>query len=539
VLNAKRTIGAAIAVAAASVTLVAGCGGGDDGPEVTPDPHYSAQPNLLFILSDDQNLAQFTPELMPNTFKLLVDQGTTFTNFYTATPLCCPSRAAMLTGQYGHNNGVLSNVPGYPLLREPENILPDWLDRVGYNTGEVGKWLNGYEKTVDKHKEEPPGWDKWHGLIGAHGYENFKVSNNGKKDIYEGGKPYLTDFIERTTSDLIDKFSRDEKPWYLQVNELAPHVENFQAESKGRCGGEAVPDTRDLGRFPDVQLPDNPAINESDISDKPTFIAGKDPLTKEQLATLRLRYECRAETIYSLDRSIGKIMQALSDSGELDNTVVIFASDNGTFHGEHRLPGGKGLPYDEAAHMPMVMRVPEQFRGGAPVAKEIDEPTLNIDLVPTMVDFAGAPTCVEGEDGSDECRVMDGRSLVDLLAGDDSQWPKDRPLLHELDLNVDALDVGRGISCHYEGVRQGDWLYIRHTSIPEPGIGACVDKTVVEQYDTARDPHELDNLAAEPGRDTAEARAAEERLSKLTDELADCSGIQGRDPEPESGHYCS
>jgi N-acetylglucosamine-6-sulfatase len=530
-VQVTRLVSATV-LAVAIAVLITSCGG-DDGPEAEPDPLYGSQPNFVFVLSDDQNLEQFNRRYMRRTRKLIADPGTEFTNFYVATPLCCPSRAAMLTGQYGHNNGVLSNVPGYPLLTEPENILPDWLQRFGYQTAEVGKWLNGYEKTVDKHKDEPPGWDKWHALIGAHGYYDFKVSNNGHKDVFDDGKTYLTDWIGETSIDLIDKLSADEKPYYLQINELAPHVENFQAESGGRCGGEAVPGPQDLRRFKGVGLPSSPSINEADVSDKPSFVAGKSKLTDEQLRQLALRYECRLEALRSLDRSIGKIMDAIDASGEADDTIVIFASDNGTFHGEHRLPGGKGLPYDEAAHMPLAMLVPEKYRGDNPVVPEVDESTSNIDLVPTIVELAGAQPCV----ADDQCIVMDGRSLTGLLAGDESGWPKDRPLLQELDLNVEALDIGRGISCKFDGVRDGKWLYIEHTEIPKPGLGACVEERVTELYDRARDPYELDNLSA--GKETAADTSVAERLQKLTDELSDCAGIKGRDPEPPSGHYCS
>jgi arylsulfatase A-like enzyme len=522
------------AATAAAVAIVAGaCGGGDD--EYKPDAHpaYGSQPNFVVILTDDQNLSQFNRRYMRRTRKLIADPGTEFTNYFVATPLCCPSRAAGLTGQYGHNNGVLSNVPGYATLQDPENVLPAWLQTVGYETAEVGKWLNGYEKTVPAHEDPPPGWDKWHGLVGAHGYTRFKASQNGEKRTF---RQYLSSWIAKQSTELIDQLAGDDKPYYLQINELAPHVEAEREISKGRCGGEAVPAPQDARRFADVGLPNSPSINERDISDKPDFVAQKAPLTKEQLAELELRYECRLEAIRSLDRTIGTIMHAIDDSGEMNDTVIVFSSDNGVFHGEHRLPGGKGLPYEEAAHMPMAMLVPDKYRGGNQVVHQVDEQTSNIDLVPTIADLAGAPACISEE----ECRVMDGRSLVGLLSGDRSGWPANRPILQELDLNVEALkDVDRGISCKFQGVRDGKWLYVEHTVVPQPGLGSCVDADppVVELYDRARDPFELDNLAASP--ESREAKDQAARLSAITAELADCAGIKGRDPEPASGHYCS
>jgi arylsulfatase A-like enzyme len=522
---------AAVATAGA-VAGPAACGGDGRSAEVDPDPLYGSQPNFVVIMADDMNRPQFNRRYMRRTRKLIADPGTEFTNYYDATPLCCPSRAAMLTGQYGHNNGVLSNVPGYGTLEQPEDMLPAWLQLAGYQTALVGKWMNGYEKTVALHEEVPPGWDKWHGLVGAHGYYRFKASNNGNKDKYRG--TYITDWIGDTSIDLIGKLAPEEDPFYLQVNEFAPHVESFRYESKGHCGGEAVPAPQDLRRFEGLGLPNTPSVNEKDVADKPVFVSGKEELSREELDELALRYECRLGAVRSMDRSIGKIMAALEESGELDETVVVFVSDNGTFHGEHRLPGGKGLAYEEAAHMPLAMLVPERYRGGNPVVPAIDQPTANIDLVPTLVDLAGAPTCSSLE----ACRVMDGRTLTGLLAGDESGWPAERPILQELTLNVDAVDVGRGASCSFVGVRDGDWLYIQHESVPDPVTGACTERTVIELYDRAGDPYELRNLAA-PGNGDHVSQAELERLAQLTAELRDCAGIEGRDPEPASGHYCS
>ena len=239
------------------------------------------------------------------------------------------------------------------------------------------------------------------------------------------------------------------------------------------------------------------------------------------------------ETLPAVDRGIADIVEALRAAGELDDTIIAFASDNGNFHGQHRLPGGKGLAYEEAAHVPFVMRVPAQYRGGGggPVAR-VDAATANIDFVPTVVDWAGTEPCPE----TGECRVMDGRSLLPLIEGREQDWPEQRPILTELDIGKEQLQSGRGISCRYEGVRQGPWVYIRHSSLPDLATGTCAETESIELYNHDSDPYELDNLAAvAAGSRVAEA---EERLAALTEELADCAGIEGRDPEPESGHYC-
>lgn len=525
---------AAVAALAVAFTAAAasGCGGQDPNPPVQPAPAFGEQPNIVFVLTDDQDFESYSRKTMPKTWKLLSDRGTTFTNNVDATPLCCPSRVALQTGQYGHNNGVLNNKPGYANLEDKDNLLPVWLQRAGYNTAYVGKFMNGYESYVDDRDDVAPGWDRWSVLSGnALGYREFTLTVDGKqrKEKYSG--EYLTDVLNQRAVDLIGELSGAD-PFYLQLGELAPHVENLNANSGGPCGGDAVPARRDQGRFPETELPRLPGVREADVSDKPAIVSGQEPLDAAKLEQIRARYECRLETLPAVDRGIADIVEALREAGELDDTIIAFASDNGNFHGQHRLPGGKGLPYQEAAQVPFVLRVPPRYRGGGSRVAEVDAPTANIDFAPTVVEWAGAETCPE----VGECRVMDGRSLIPLLEGDRDAWPSQRPILTELDLGKEQLQSGRGISCRYEGVRQGPWLYVRHTSLPDLETGICGETESVELYNHDSDPYELDNLTAVAA--GSRAAAVQKRLSALTDELADCSGIEGRDPEPDSGQFC-
>jgi arylsulfatase A-like enzyme len=522
-----------LVAAALALILLSGCGGEEENPHVKPAPAFGSQPNFVFVLTDDQDLASFNRRTMPHTFRLLVDRGTVFANYIDTTPLCCPSRAALQSGQYGHNNGVLNNKPGYGELEGKDNLLPVWLQRAGYSTGYVGKFMNGYDSYVEDKDDVAPGWDRWSILSGnALGYYDFRLAVDGKqrKEEYSGGE-YMTDVINDRAVELIDDFSGPQ-PFYVQVGELAPHVENLNANSGGPCGGKAVPARRDEGRFAGASLPNLPAVREADVSDKPAIVSGQPPLDAKKIEQLGAEYRCRLETLPAVDRGIRQIVAALRRNGELDETVIAFASDNGTFHGQHRLPGGKGLAYEEAAHVPFVLRVPPEYLGDrAPVA-DVDAPTASIDYVPTVVEWSGAETCPE----AGECRVMDGRSLLPLLTGRETEWPRQRPILTELDIGKEQLQSGRGISCRYSGVRQGPWLYIRHSSLPDLSTGTCAETETVELYNHEADPYELDNLAVVAA--GARAISAEERLAALTDELVECAGIEGRDPEPESGVYC-
>ena len=526
--------GAGVAAAAVlAIVIAGGCGGEDPNPPIDPQPRFGAQPNIVFVLTDDQDYASYDRRTMPRTWELLGDRGVTFTNTYDTTPLCCPSRAAYLTGQYGHNNGVLNNKPGYGTLSDNDNVLPVWLQRAGYETAYVGKFLNGYESHVDDKDEIAPGWDRWSVLVGnARGYYDFQLTVDGKqrKEAYDG--PYLTNVLNDRAAELVEEMA-GEAPFFLQVGQAAPHNENINANSGGPCGGGAVPDRRDEGRFSAERLPNLRAVLERDLSDKPYFVSHQRRLDAAARRAIRARYQCRLETLPAVDRGIAQLVETLRDVGELEQTVIVFASDNGNFHGQHRLAAGKGLAYEEASHVPLVIRAPERFRDGGEAGVRVTAPTANIDLVPTLVEWSGTETCPE----AGECRVMDGRSLLPLIEGREGAWPADRPIATEFDIGKDEIDPGRATSCRYEGVRQRAWLYIRHTSSPAPETGACEDSEIVEVYDRAADPFELDNLAA-VAEDRPRTVEATDRLSELTDELADCAGIEGRDPEPASGHYC-
>jgi N-acetylglucosamine-6-sulfatase len=466
----RRAIYAAFAVAALTAALVAGCGGDDvkPNPPVTPDPAYGSQPNIVFVLTDDQDYTSFTKRIMPNTFRDIVEPGTEFSNYYDATPLCCPARAGILTGQYGHNNGVLSNKPGYGALSANDNDLPVWLQRAGYKTAIVGKFLNGYENAVDSKNDVAPGWDLWSVEIGnGRGYYNFKLAVNGKKrkERYDG--QYLTDVINQRAVEDVNDLAGD-KPFFLWVTQSAPHVENINANSGGPCGGEAVPPPRDLGKFAGTPLPRLPGVLEKDVSDKPEIVSGQPKISPKQRRVIRHRYECRIETLPAVDRGVAQIVDALRETGELDNTILVFSSDNGTFQGQHRLPGGKGLAYDEAAHLPLAVRVPPQYAGGSAPPASTDAMAANIDFAPTFVEWAGGETCPVAGD----CRVMDGRSWLPLFDSSQGSYPANRPLVTELDLKKDSVAPGRGISCAYEGVRDERYLFIRHTSLPDLATGA-------------------------------------------------------------------
>jgi N-acetylglucosamine-6-sulfatase len=484
------------------------------------------RPNIVVVTTDDQTLASLRPDTMPNVTRLLAGKGTTFTDAIVTTPLCCPSRATWITGQYAHNHGVTSNGLGYAALEDKANTLPVWLDRAGYKTAHVGKYLNGYEGAVGTPTEVAPGWNIWFTTLGSTRYYDYDVSANGRpRHFQEHDNDYVTRVINRKAKSLIGRAAPLRAPLYLQVDHRAPHTETG-IETRGGCSGRTVPDPDDKQLYKREALPQPLSFNEADVSDKPGFVQSRIPIDVNRLKKLTKRYTCALASLRAVDRGVEKIVKALKDAGELDKTVIVFTSDNGYYYGEHRIPVGKIYPYEEGIRVPLIMRVPEQYRGGGERIAEIGAPVGNIDLAPTLVEMARANTC----SGGGVCRVMDGRSLVGLLGGDDPTFPDNRALVTEYDFGGEGS--GEDGLCRYSGVRVTGALYVEHTLASDPANG-CDPAPVPELYNLADDPFELENLAG-----GASAGGLESGLAGRLDRLRNCAGIAGRDQPVEGQPFC-
>jgi len=464
----------------------------------------------------------FNGRFMPKTVRQIARPGTILTNAFVTTPLCCPSRASMLTGQYAHNHEVLSN--SYSLLDDKDNVLPAWLRQAGYRTAHVGKFLNGYEGSLGDPTQVAPGWDVWFTVLGATRYFDYDVSANGRRIHFgKGRRSHVTRVINQKAATLVRRLTPGVQPLYLQVDQRAPHTETG-VNSGGRCGARAVPEiSRDEQSFRDEPLPNPPSFNEADVSDKPTYMRDRALLDNARIKKISKRYDCAVASLRSVDRGVKQIAQALKKTGELENTVLVFTTDNGYYFGEHRIARDKTHPYEEGIRVPLLISVPERFLGGRPVVPQVHEQVANIDFAPTFLQLAGAQPCTGGGD----CRVMDGRSLMPLLSGTGG-WPEDRGLAIEY---AGASAKGTS-SCEYSGIRALGHLYVEHVQIPDPLTGICHETDEIEYYDMAQDPFQLQNLY--PGGDPV-IEQLEERLAKLED----CSGIEGRDPAPPPGSsYC-
>jgi arylsulfatase A-like enzyme len=488
-------------------------GGAGSAASAGPDggaTRASEQPNIVVVVTDDQDSQIFNRKVMPRTFRLLNHGGTQLTNFIAASPLCCPSRATQLTGQYGHNNGVLQNHPGYTDLDEPGNVLPVWLRRAGYQTAHVGRFLNGYWR--GKRLEAAPGWDRWISLIGLH-YRDYDLSIDGRRVKVRGDAPgeYVTRDIHRRTNRLVRGFSASGRPFFIQIDELAPHSDHL---AKGVCERSALPGPGlidDVRGLPGVRLPEHPA-GEKVMSDKPPFIRRLQPLNSDDRDRIQRRMRCRAASLREVDRGIGELVKRLRRYGELADTVFVFYSDNGFFDGQHRIVKSKGLPYEPSLRVPAMIRVPERFLG-APAPRRVALPTANIDVAPTLLDLAGAEPC-----STTGCRRLDGRSLLDALRGDPS-WSPERPLL--IEIHQEGEIAGGTLACSFTGVRVGKQVYVDYQSVVRVKVRRCRPATASEHYRLDEDPKQNHNLwPATTDRD----RAAQSELSALERRLKTCSG---------------
>ncbi len=530
----KLAVGCAVpgAVLLAASALAAGLVA--QSGSATAAARSSRPPNIVLIQTDDQALSQFTWDVMPKTRRLLVRHGATFNDYIATTAECCPSRASLITGQYAHNHGVFSSGQGegYPRMIDKGNVLPVWLRAAGYHTIHVGKFMNHYQQGVANRTDVAPGWDDWQTTLSGVRYYDYSISNNGRLVHYgDDDRDYVTRVLTRKSVAAVRRYAPSRKPFYLQVDQRAPHTAS--GNRPGRCGGGpraryAEPDPSDMNLFRRAKPPMPPSYDEPDIRDKPPFLRGAPRLDSSRKRRIRAKWRCALASLAGVDRSVARIYHAVEDAGELRRTAFIFTGDNGLFYGEHRIDGGKVLPYEEALRQPLVIDLPKRFRDGG-VQRTIGEPVANIDLAPTILDLARGRPCTPG--GS--CRTMDGRSLMPLLT-DRGDWPSDRMLL----LEYRSPEPDQHKTCNFAGVRTRRTVYVEHYSVADPTTGRCEATLQVERYDLKDDPYELQNrcYGGLPG--SCPTGRTQVGLERAVRRLRDCAGIRGRDRRVDGRPFC-
>ncbi|HMJ96437.1 MAG TPA: sulfatase [Thermoleophilaceae bacterium] len=412
------------------------------------------------VMTDDQTAASLST--MQHVNALLAGEGTTFDQAIDSFPLCCPSRATHLTGQYAHNHGVIHNNPPFGgfLQLDGTNTLPVWLSNAGYRTIHVGRYLNGYEAKYGI----PPGWTDWIGLphSAAFNYLSWKAFDHGVVKSYpdaEHPDEYLTDFETRRGVEMIDEASPGDRPFFLSLWYTAPHRGAPRDPDDPRRPGTPSPAPRHRDAYAGVRMPRHPNFNEKNMYDKPQVVADRPRLSAELRAGVEENWRQEIESLMAVDEGVAQIVEALRRNGELENTLIVFMSDNGFMHGEHRALAEKVLPYEESIRVPIVMRGP-----GVPRTHVDRRLVANIDVASTILDATDTAPGL----------VQDGRSLLELLADPGEEWGRD--------ILIENGNGANGVPT-YRGIRTYRYLYIEHRTTGE-----------YELYDLKEDPFELESV---------------------------------------------
>jgi arylsulfatase A-like enzyme len=402
--------------------------------------------SVLLIVTDDQRWD--TLDAMPNVGRLLAADGVTFANGFVSDPLCCPSRASILTGDLSHTTGVYRVAPPYGgfVSFDDRSTLATWLDDAGYTTGLFGKYLDAYQ-SAGLAGYVPPGWDRWVAPIRSR-YRDLRLNVDGTT-VDPPPAAYATDLLGAEAEAFI---RRTDGPVFVMYTPPAPHE-------------PAIPAARDIGSFGNLEPWDPPSFDR--VSEgAPAHMAGLPPVDRAGVEALR---RSQLASLQAVDRQVAALVGALADTGRLEDAVIVFTSDNGLLWGEHRWVN-KEVPYEEAIRVPLVIRWP-----GGQAGARTDALAANIDIAPTIVDAVGLPPV----------STADGVGLTGVLRAPGGRAREAIVLEHMEGTNPVPT---------YCGVRTEDAKLVRYATGEE------------ELYDLATDPYELTNVAAtDPRRDVLAA----------------------------------
>jgi arylsulfatase A-like enzyme len=455
-LSLKLRTGAAL-----SALLVASC----TGPN-PPRERSIPRPNVLILVTDDQRADSV--EAMTAVRRWFGLQGTTYSNAFATTPLCCPARASIMTGRYAHNHGVLTN--HHTARLDHDSTLQRELRAAGYLTAIAGKFLNEWDI-----RQPPPHFDRYaidSPFLTGNGFVRERFNVDG--EIQRVG--YATTFLERTAVRYLHSFERrDARPWLLYVTPYAPHE-------------PAIPEAR-YRSAPVAPWRPGPAVLERDVSDKPPFLPGIESLPLDALERFRAR---QLRSLRSVDDLVDRLMRELEDLGE-SNTLAVFTADNGLTYGEHG-PFAKRLPYDPSTRVPLLVRWP----GRVPQGRVDGRLVGGLDLYPTVLAAAGVPT--RG--------TIDGRHLWETP-------PRERILLEHF-YDGEPVDIPSWASLRTSSAQYIEWYRGER-------------RIFSEYYDLSADPGQLRNLLADGDRSNDPRLGP---LRRALSGLRSCEGTTGPDACP-------
>jgi len=496
-------------------------------PEVVPAAELPPNdgPNVLVVTMDDMRWDEL--RYVPHVRRHVMRRGLRFSNSFAPNPLCCPSRASFLTGQYSHNHRVYTHEPPYGYAAFDDHLtLGTALNSAGYQTALVGKYLNGYGKQPSRvtggpsETYVPDGWTDWMVSIekrwpagspfrgGTYHYWAFTQNVNGTVTDNRGG--YSSVVVGDQVRGVVRHYAGTGHPWFVWATPVAPHFGGPQEADdpspyrtkRGTLSTFHTPARPAWvkGRFDD-QIKRAPGVrratrpSERDVSDKPEFVRKLPDLVRAERRALVEVQRQRAESLFAWDREFGRIVRTLKKTGQYDDTVIVFTSDNGYFTGEHRQRSGKIKAYEPSLRVPLVIAGP-----GIPHGVR-RAPVTTIDVTATVLDLAGA-----------SLPAVDGSSIVPVFAAD-RPWTVpvvtegSQPLPHEVGGFPGALTE--------MGLRTGRYAYFRYST----GEG--------ELYDLATDPLQLRSRYDDPA-----YRDVRRDLTRLWKQYRMCAADECRVPLP-------
>ena len=419
----------------------------------------ATRPNIVFILLDDLRWDEVDyPFVKIPSIQRIAREGVRFRNAFVTTPLCSPSRASYLTGQYAHKHGISDNTDHSPRSHELVTF-PRLLRDAGYETAFVGKWHMGLDDNPR------PGIDHWVSVKGQGSYLDPEFNVNGRRETKNG---YFTDILNGYVLDFLKQ--KHTKPFLLYISHKAVHPDLTQyadGSVSDPSGGKFIPAERHKSLYADAQIPHRPNYAKPpegkpsllrQIGDLPPL--GPKTVTDDETIRNRLRM------LASVEDGVAEIFKMLEDQKQLDNTLIIFTSDEGYFYGEHGLSVERRLAYEESIRIPLFMRWPKLIKAGT----SVEQFALNIDIAPTLLEIGGASAPKE----------IHGRSLVPLLRGEKVPW-RDSFLVEYFSDKVFPRISKMG----YQALRDERWKYVHYVDLD--GMD--------ELYDLTADPYEMNNLA--------------------------------------------
>lgn len=439
-------------------------------------------PNIVLVLTDDQDVVLKGLNPMVQTQQLIANRGATFMNAFTSSPICCPSRSSLLTGQYAHNVKTFNNSQtggcyGTHWREKVEpSTFPVLLQEAGYRTFYAGKYLNEYYS-----KEVPPGWSDWHGLHGNSKYYNYTLNENGQ--IVSFTEEYLTDVLSNRTVDFLSKAEQG-VPFFAMVAPPAPHAPYTAA-------------TRHEDTFADVNAPRTKNYNLpcGPLEKHWLLTMPPSPLPADILASIDIIYRKRWQSLMAVDEMVESIVATLEKRNMLTDTYIIYTSDNGYHMGQFGLPYDKRQPYETDIRVPFLMTGPK-----IPPKTLVSAPVVLIDIAPTVLELAGLdiPAEVDGASVlsklSHTAPIEERQILVEYWGeGTVETHNPECPWQKKDKLMLCTLDAG----CHCQDAWNNTYNCVRHMA-NDLDMVYCQFKDnehFIEAYDLSNDMYQIENVA--------------------------------------------